>query len=160
MQITISHKKNLGNRQFVCATCNKGFRVNYAYQAHIRIHTGERPFECTVCNKRFTENNGLLRHQRTLSCRRTFVRSKQLHHEKVHTSMEEKLYNCGTCGKSYKREGCLKKHGCNTFTCNTCSKRFNSNANLEIHIRVHTGEKPFCCASCGTLYATMLQCIS
>jgi KRAB domain-containing zinc finger protein len=73
--------------------------------------------------------------------------------------MEEKLYNCGTCGKSYKREGCLKKHECNTFTCNTCSKRFNSNANLEIHIRVHTGEKPFCCASCGTLYATMYQLV-
>lgn len=102
-----------------------------------------RKFECDVCKKKFLGANDLRKHVR------------------IHTN--ERPYVCNECGQGFRQAGSLKNHivckhspglqNKDIFVCNYCSKAFPIKERLRLHLRTHTGDKPYECEHCEKKFA-------
>lgn len=70
------------------------------------------------------------------------------------------LEKCPICKKYFRRmKTHLLKHDSiardvnDPFTCSICTKVFNTQSNLQIHFRSHTGDKPYVCDVCHKAFS-------
>ncbi|XP_060566445.1 zinc finger protein 415-like, partial [Ruditapes philippinarum] len=137
-------------RVYVCKFCGKACPSQWKLDRHMHTHTGERPFTCDLCD---------------VTTPLPIMMTDQ------HFQAEKQLA-CETCGKVFKSNWALNRHGRESWYdiedqstsehgrrqqsvtaggrhyCNMCGKLFPSNWKLQRHMRVHTGEKPFVCSFC------------
>lgn len=102
-----------------------------------------RKYQCEICQKRFLGNNDLRKHLR------------------IHT--DERPFVCHDCNKGFRQAGSLKNHIACThspglqsneiFVCDYCQKAFPIKERLRLHLRVHTGDKPYSCKQCPKKFA-------
>ena len=65
---------------------------------------------------------------------------------------------CEICRKTFLRPSALKVHmrihsGDRPFKCPHCPRTFTQSGNLTVHLRKHSGEKPFACTICLKRFA-------
>ncbi|CAL8304488.1 unnamed protein product [Arctogadus glacialis] len=65
---------------------------------------------------------------------------------------------CVVCGRVFPNNAKMTIHmRCHTgekpYGCDQCMKRFQQKGNLKIHMRIHSGERPFVCLQCNASYS-------
>ncbi|KAK4037765.1 zinc finger protein 2 isoform X2 [Daphnia magna] len=188
---------------FTCELCGKRFKTNFELKKHLDKHPSEDnplPYQCKYCDSRFPDKAQQITHSNTLHAnegeyvchicgKKVKTETALENHVKSHSGIRdlkchicdaafasrytlnahvkrhaitEPLFSCPYCGKGSKSKANLEQHirihtGVRPYSCSVCNAAFKHRSHLKVHMTIHTGEHPFACHECNKTFRTNKQ---
>ncbi|CAG4984938.1 unnamed protein product [Colias eurytheme] len=158
---TRKDQKKSPQRRFECIQCGRVFKHRNSLMYHMLMHS-EKQQSCDDCGKRFYTATTLKIHRRMHEgakpfrcdvCGQHFRQSGDLKYHKTSKHSDVKQFKCEYCAKEFARRYSLNVHrrihtGERNYKCDFCNKSFRAASYKQIHMRTHTGAKPYKCPHC------------
>ncbi|XP_031134024.1 zinc finger and SCAN domain-containing protein 2-like [Sander lucioperca] len=153
---------------YECDVCHDVFALSLSLENHRKLHEAGTPYKCYTCHKVFAKKEHLKAHCVTHTnkkkqlcgvCGKSLSDYRSLSRHKL-THSGERPHSCRVCGSRFKLPGTLRQHEKihtdreRSYLCDVCCKMFMTSKQLQIHMRMHTNEKPYHCGECGRGFST------
>ncbi|XP_075159813.1 uncharacterized protein LOC142232966 [Haematobia irritans] len=155
---------------FKCSNCDRTFAKMETLEKHFKnahtptvssrttenkMSTDGDKITCEHCPQSFKRRNNYVRH--LISCHSKEAESLSAEDKELAKTKNYKKGTCPYCGETFTQASLIihiRRHtGHKPYKCDSCDKAFPRRQDLNIHQRRHTGEKPHECSVCSKSFS-------